>query len=85
MAKVYEQEGFRIVIHSNEHNPPHVHVIKAEGELKFILGNESEKPFLEKIYSPMKRKDARRAFVIVKEQQKLLLMRWREIYERQNI
>lgn len=82
MPKVFEQEGFRIVIHSNEHNPAHVHVMKAEGELKFILGSKSEEPFLDKILSPMKRKDARRAFVIVKEQQKYLLKKWGEKYEK---
>lgn len=85
MPTVFRQEGFEIIIHSNDHNPPHVHVIKAEGELKFTLGGEDEEPALDKILSPMKKKDARRAFDIVEEQQMYLLERWREIYEQQKI
>jgi hypothetical protein len=82
MPTVFRQDGFEIRIYSNEHNPPHVHVIKAGGELKFILGSESEKAFLDRVLSPMKRRDARAAFEIVKEQQTFLLKKWRDIYER---
>ena len=79
------QEGFRFFIYSNEHLPPHVHVSKAEGELRFILGSDSEEPYLDEELSPMKRKDARRAFEIVKKKQKLLLEQWGEKYGKRNI
>jgi hypothetical protein len=85
MPTVYRQEGFRFFFYSNEHPPPHMHVSKAGGELRFILGSESEEPTLDKELSPMKKKDARRAFDIVKEQQKFLLKKWGEKYEEQNI
>jgi hypothetical protein len=82
MPTVFRQDGFQIRIYSNEHLPPHVHVLKAGGELKFILGSEFEEPCLDKELSPMKGADARKASVIVKEQQMYLLEKWREIYER---
>lgn len=85
MPKFHEQEGFTFFIYSNEHPPPHIHVKKAEGLLRFFLGTNSEKPSLDKELSPMKRKDSRRAFVIVKERQKLLLKKWGEEYEKRNI
>ena len=82
MPTVFQQDGFEIRIYSNDHNPPHVHVMKAGGELKFILGSESEETFLDKVLSPMKRRDAREALEIVKEQRTFLLKKWRDIYER---
>lgn len=85
MPKFCEQEGFTFFIYSNEHPPPHIHVRKAEGHLRFFLGSDTENPTFDKELSPMKRKDARRAFVIVSEKQKFLLKKWREKYEEQNI
>lgn len=85
MPTVYRQEGFRFFFYSNDHTPAHMHVRKAEGELRFILGSDSEDPYLDEELSPMKRKDARKAFVIIKEQQKFLLEKWGEKYEQQNI
>lgn len=61
-----------------------MHVSKAGGELRFILGSESEEPTY-KILSPMKRNEIRRAFDIVKKQQEFLLGKWGEKYEQQNI
>ena len=85
MPTFYRQEGFRFFIYSNEHEPPHIHVEKGGGELRFILGSEIEEPYLDREDSPMKRKDTRRAFDIVKEQQMFLLTKWGEKYEQQNI
>ena len=84
MPTVLRQDGFRFFFYSNEHEPPHMHVSKAGGELRFILGSESEEPTY-KILSPMKRNDIRRAFDIVKKQQEFLLSKWGEKYEQQNI
>lgn len=78
MPTVYRQEGFRFFFYSNEHDPPHIHVSKAGGELKFVLGGDAEEPIFDKELSPMKKKDERRAFVIVKEQQRFLLEKWGE-------
>lgn len=38
MPKVVEADGFRVVVWSNDHPPPHVHVFKAEGECLVAIG-----------------------------------------------
>lgn len=81
MPTVFRQEGFEVIIRTNDHNPPHVHIIKAEGQVKVTLGDENEEPDLHTILSPMSRKNTKRALEIVEEQQMYLLERWREIYE----
>lgn len=42
MPVVVRQNGFRIIIYSNEHPPPHVHVIKGGGEAVFSMFPEVE-------------------------------------------
>jgi len=34
MPLFYTYKGFKFYIHSNDHNPPHVHVNKAEHEIR---------------------------------------------------
>lgn len=85
MPTVYRQDGFRIAFYSNEHPSPHVHVFRAEGELVFELGSESEEPWLDRVLSPMNPNDARRARAIVKEQHKYLLEEWRKRHGREEV
>ncbi|HEY0100313.1 MAG TPA: DUF4160 domain-containing protein [Pyrinomonadaceae bacterium] len=83
MPTVLRQNGFKVRIYTNDHLPSHVHVFKAEGELIFALGSESEAPRMVKELSPMNPSDARQARVIVKEQQQYLLREWRKIHGNQ--
>ncbi len=34
MHTVSRQDGFRVVIYTDDHEPPHVHVLKGETEVK---------------------------------------------------
>ena len=74
--------GFQLRIRTNDHQPPHVHVIKDNGELVFSLGENEEHPHLERVLSPMKRTDARNALNAVEENKAELLDIWRAIHER---
>jgi hypothetical protein len=74
--------GFQLRIYSNDHPPPHVHVIQGNGELRIMLGDDDNDAYIEKILSPMKRTDARNALQAVRVNKKLLLEKWRAIYER---
>ena len=78
MSTVLREEGFRFMIRSNDHNPPHVHVIKGDGQVKILLGSESEAP---EIYENwMTERDAIRAWRIVVEKQEYLLDEWGKIH-----
>lgn len=80
MAEAYRKNGFKILIYSNDHPPPHVHVLKAEGHLVFELGSKSTELSLVKVLSHMKSNDALQAREIVEEQHKNLLNKWSEIH-----
>jgi len=74
MPTVLRRDGFDFVIYFDDHNPPHVHVFKAEGEVKIELD-----PLTAVGIWRMKRKEVWRAKQITMEQQAYLLDRWREI------
>lgn len=43
MAEVFRIDGFKVVIFSDDHNPPHVHVRKGGFEVKInIAGEQAE-------------------------------------------
>ena len=71
------------MIRTNDHPPPHVHVIRGEGELVFSLGDcEEAEPSPARELSQMKRTDARNALDAVKANKKKLWEKWRAIHER---
>jgi hypothetical protein len=71
---VLRRDGFEFVIYLDDHNPPHVHVFKADGEAKIELD-----PIIVAGVWRMKRKDARDAKRITRENQTYLLDKWGEI------
>lgn len=74
-----KHNGFSLIIRTNDHDPPHVHVVKGDGELVFILGDGE--PYLERELSRMKKGDERHALEAVKAHRKDLLDLWRRIHE----
>jgi hypothetical protein len=80
MPTVIRQDGFRIVIYTNDHLPAHVHVIKANAEIRIQLGSEGESPQLLTIDGDISNKEVAKALYLVKEHQIELLNKWREIH-----
>jgi hypothetical protein len=80
MPTVWRQDGFEFVIRTNEprFEPPHVHVFKADGEVKITLGDGDELP--EIICLWMRDKDAENALLIAIDKQDYLLGAWRGIH-----
>jgi hypothetical protein len=77
MGKACEpEEGFRFIINSNDHPPPHVHVYKGGALVILFVGRNQE---TRKNYG-MKKKDENRAKAIVKKRQKVIRKKWREIH-----
>jgi hypothetical protein len=84
MPTIKRQGGFEVIINTrDEHLPPHVHVIKAEGVVVINLGNARTPPYLDDEEDgaiEMSKKDVRKALEIVTEHQRDFLNRWWEIW-----
>ena len=80
MPTVLRKDGFEVMIHTDDHVPPHVHVYKAEGLLIVNLGSRTEAPSVRSSYD-LKAKDERKAFALAVENQDVLLEEWRRLHE----
>ena len=78
MPTLFRQDGFRVVINTDDHEPSHVHVLKEETEVKIDLGSETKPPTI--VFSRGKRSDARKALALVIDRQTNLLEAWRTIH-----
>lgn len=80
MPTIIKQDGFRIVIYPNDHNPAHVHVLKGDGEVRINLGNEKILPSLMSVRGKISDKEVMRALSLATEYQIELLAKWDEIH-----
>lgn len=81
MPTVTRIEGFEIrVLLRNEHNPPHVHVFKAGGECRVLVGDEAIRPELWDIVGGMSDRDALRAEALVGLYQAECVAAWRKYH-----
>lgn len=78
MPTIINKDGFRIIIYPDDHLPPHVHVIKNDGEVKIDLGNDNSAPSI--IEAWMDKKSTKKAMQIVMENQDILLKAWGDIH-----
>lgn len=74
MPTIIRERGFRVVIYTHDHDPPHVHVHKAGTEARVLLDP------LQLWDSDMKPNDTKQALEIVSENRDILLERWQEIH-----
>ena len=78
MPTIFRQDGFRVVIYTDDHEPPQVYVLKGETEVKVDLGSIMILPTV--ILLRGKRRDATKALEIVTDHQTELLEAWRMIH-----
>jgi hypothetical protein len=71
--------GFQFIIWPDDHEPPHVHVFKGDGEAKIQIGNSEQAPAFVTIYGLTKR-EAKFIWSIVAEHQEKLLDAWEKIH-----
>ncbi|HEX9918887.1 MAG TPA: DUF4160 domain-containing protein [Pyrinomonadaceae bacterium] len=81
MPTIAKTDGFSFRIYYNDHKPPHVHVIKADGEVIIELGDENNSPIIREIYR-MRDREVVIAYTLVEQLKTKLLNAWREIHER---
>lgn len=78
MVTVYRAFGFRFVIFSNDHSPPHVHIIGQGGEAKITLDGP-EGLSLDWMRG-IAHADMRRIMAEVERMRTVLIAEWRRIH-----
>lgn len=81
MPTIHRERGLRFVINTEDHRPPHVHVLKAGGAVRVELGDDDTAPsVMQSRGRGLNHKDARRAIEIVEREQEEFLNHWRRYY-----
>lgn len=78
MPTVLREANLRIVIYTDDHPPPHVHVF-GNGETKIALFGQDSVADVVRIVAADQR-ESRRALQIVREKRDYLLERWKDIH-----
>lgn len=81
MPTVLRQDGFNIIIWTDDHAPSHIHVFRAGEELVVNLG-DTQTGIEIRENKGMKRKNIRRAVDIIEANQLFLLQEWERIHGR---
>ena len=79
MPTVLFINGFKFIIWPDDHEPPHVHVFKGDGEAKLRIGNCEQAPAFVAINALTKR-EAKFIWGVVAEHQQALLDAWEKIH-----
>jgi hypothetical protein len=79
MPTIYRQNGFEVMIYTNDHRPAHVHIFKADGEVIIYLGSDITPPKV-RTNIGMGHNDERRALIIVAENNEAFWEEWRRIH-----
>jgi len=80
MVTVHRARGFRFVIFTNDHSPPHVHVFGQGGEAKIVLAGAGGITL--DWVAGIDRADLRRVMREARRERERLLAMWRTIHER---
>ena len=79
MGTVFRYRDVRIIIRTNDHSPPHVHVIRGDAEAKiYILSREIH------FSHGFTKNDLRRITHFLAEQQETLMEAWDAIHKEEN-
>jgi len=71
-------EGFTLRVYTDDHQPAHVHVLRAGAEIRvYLRGRRAH----EKVAGRMSASDTRRALRIVGEHREELLQLWRKYHQ----
>lgn len=79
MVTVLREHGLRVVIYTDDHPPPHVHIF-GDGETKIALQGAGGGPDVVRTVRAALT-ESRRALRIVRENRAYLLARWSELHE----
>ena len=75
MPTVWSERGFLFMIHTNDHEPVHVHAYKSGGVVLIDVRDLSVRKIIK-----MKKADVKLAKQLAGEQRELFLQKWEEIH-----
>jgi hypothetical protein len=78
MVTVHRAYGYRFVMFTNDHSPPHVHVFGQGGEAKIVL-DDPERPRLDWVVG-IRPGDMRRLMLEAERERSRLLEMWNAIH-----
>jgi Domain of unknown function (DUF4160) len=78
MPTILRSNGFLFVIYPNDHEPPHVHVVRSGAEMMINLGIEGGEPVIRDVYR-MRNREIAIAMTVVRANNDLFLKRWKEL------
>ena len=79
MPTVLHADGFRVVIYTRDHRPPHVHVLSSAGLAVITLGGCGTAPGFREVKG-LRDAEAMRAMRLVREHHEALLQHWERIH-----
>lgn len=79
MPTVLRVDGFRVVIYTRDHRPPHVHVLNTDGRAVITLGGNDVAPGFREVKG-MRDAEAMQAMRLVREHHAVLLQHWERIH-----
>ena len=79
MPTIHKEAGLKFRVFNNDHEPPHVHVVKQDKAVLIELGDQNTRPTIKCNYG-MKLVDVKNALRIVAEQQEVFLEHWRKYH-----
>lgn len=85
MGTIHREGGLQFRIFTNDHEPPHVHVFQGKGrgasQVKIDISDLEAGPQLIEVIGSMSRSDVKKAFEIVRNRQKEMLVAWSQIHD----
>ena len=79
MPTIHQEDGFNFIIYPHDHEPAHVHVCKAEGEVVIVLGHGAEGPYVRDNFS-LKKKDEKKALRITERKNADFWAEWEKYH-----
>ncbi|MGC1307266.1 MAG: DUF4160 domain-containing protein [Phormidesmis sp.] len=81
MAEIFRLNGFKVVIFSDDHDPPHVHIRKGDFEVKIDISDDRATLMIgeENSKRAADQKLRKRALKIANDNLTMLMNEWRQI------
>lgn len=79
MPTIINIDGFSVMILTNDHRPPHVHVFRGGGWVRITIGDETDRPRITEAIRLTSREMGKALDIVIAHQAKLATA-WRKIH-----
>jgi hypothetical protein len=78
MPEIFREQGFKVVIYFDDHDPAHVHIYKGDSEIRIQIKGLCE---ILSVKGSISSKEQKKAMKLVTAHQSELFQIWEEIHE----